>query len=43
VFGTGEITILQMVRTGLILNLISIIIVTLLTVLVIGPWLEIPR
>ncbi|MEZ6135527.1 MAG: SLC13 family permease [Pirellulaceae bacterium] len=41
VFGSGAITIPQMVRAGFWLNLMAIIFVTALTVLVIKPWLGI--
>lgn len=39
VFGSGEITLSQMVRTGFWLNLIAILIVTALAFLVVKPWL----
>lgn len=39
VFGSGEITLSQMVRTGFWLNLIAIFIVTALAFLVVKPWL----
>ncbi|MEM7474149.1 MAG: SLC13 family permease [Planctomycetota bacterium] len=39
VFGSGEITLPQMVRAGFVLNLISLLVVTLLAVLVFQPWL----
>lgn len=41
VFGSGEITLGQMIRAGVLLNLLSIVIVTLLALLVVGPWLGI--
>ncbi len=41
VFGSGLITIPQMVRTGFFLNLVGIVIITLMTMLVIRPWLAI--
>lgn len=39
VFGSGEITLPQMVRAGFVLNLISLLLVTLLAFVVIRPWL----
>ena len=39
VFGSGEITLPQMLRAGIVLNILSIFIVTLLAILVVGPWL----
>ncbi len=41
VFGSGKITIPQMATAGLALNLIAIVLVTLLTWLVVKPWLGI--
>lgn len=39
VFGSGRITIPQMVKAGFALNLIAIVLVTLLTLFVVKPWL----
>ncbi|MCA9131535.1 MAG: SLC13/DASS family transporter [Planctomycetales bacterium] len=39
VFASGMITIPQMIRAGIVLNLIAIAIITILTMLVIRPWL----
>ncbi|MEM7557658.1 MAG: SLC13 family permease [Planctomycetota bacterium] len=39
VFGSGEISLPQMVRAGFVLNLISLVVVTLLAILVIQPYL----
>lgn len=39
VFGSGEITVPQMARAGVVLNLIAIVLVTLLAVGVVQPWL----
>ncbi len=39
VFGSGRITVPQMVRAGFTLNLIAIVLVTTLTWLVVKPWL----
>lgn len=41
VFGSGRITTANMVRTGIVLNLISIVLIMLLTLCVIKPWLGI--
>ena len=40
VFGSGELTIPQMVKAGIWLNLIGIVLVTVLTFLVISPYLD---
>ncbi|QDV23914.1 SLC13 family permease [Aureliella helgolandensis] len=42
VFGSGAISVPQMVRAGFLLNLIAILLVTLLTMWFIRPWLGIP-
>ncbi|TWU42522.1 SLC13 family permease [Novipirellula artificiosorum] len=39
VFGSGEITIPQMARTGIYLNLIAVVLVTALAFYVVKPWL----
>jgi solute carrier family 13 (sodium-dependent dicarboxylate transporter), member 2/3/5 len=39
VFGSGKITIPQMLRAGFLLNLIAIVLVTVLALVVIKPWL----
>lgn len=39
VFGSGEITLPQMVRAGFLLNIISMLIVTILAFVVVRPWL----
>lgn len=39
IFGSGKITIPQMVRAGLALNLIAILLVTVLALVVVKPWL----
>jgi sodium-dependent dicarboxylate transporter 2/3/5 len=41
VFGSGEVSLSQMVRAGFLLNLISIAVILLLTLLVIKPLLGI--
>ena len=41
VFGSGEIELPEMVRAGLLLNVLSVLIVTALTFLVVKPWLGI--
>jgi solute carrier family 13 (sodium-dependent dicarboxylate transporter), member 2/3/5 len=41
VFGSGRLTIPQMVKAGFSLNLIAILLVTLLTIVIIKPWLDI--
>ncbi len=41
VFGSGAITLPQMVRAGVWLNLISVVVVTLITMVVVRPWLGI--
>ncbi len=41
IFGSGKITIPQMVKAGFTLNLIAIALVTLLTLFVVKPWLGI--
>jgi sodium-dependent dicarboxylate transporter 2/3/5 len=42
VFGSGLITLPQMCRAGLWLNLIGIVLITLLTMLVVKPILGVP-
>lgn len=39
VFGSGYLTIPQMVRAGLVMNVISILVITALATLVVPPWL----
>jgi solute carrier family 13 (sodium-dependent dicarboxylate transporter), member 2/3/5 len=39
VFGTGHVTVTQMARAGAVLNVIGVVLITLLTVLLIGPVL----
>lgn len=41
VFGSGMITIPQMVRAGFLLNLLAVVLVTILTMVVVKPWLGI--
>ena len=41
VFGSGEIEMPQMVRTGMVLNVVSVVVVTIVATLVIKPWLGI--
>jgi solute carrier family 13 (sodium-dependent dicarboxylate transporter), member 2/3/5 len=39
VFGTGHVTVTQMARAGAVLNVIGVLLITLLTVLLVGPVL----
>ena len=38
-FGTGHVTIRQMARGGIILNVIAVLVITVVTVLLAGPLL----